>query len=195
MFDAALKKYVTLNKLSHKGGVVLMGGSEDMQIPLCEVKDSFKIEDSIYNRSFESLSVLNAEKLYEECIAPLDPDTVILHIGDADTELFRNSQSEFLGKYVHLIAAIKAHNKKCRIAIVSILNPSNSELICELNKQLKYISDSEHCEFVDISTNSNWNPKTSMETTSFLYSMGFVRPLSVKRPVYNLVRAIYFAEA
>ena len=35
----------------------------------------------------------------------------------------------------------------------------------------------------------------SMETTSFLYSMGFVRPLSVKRPVYNLVRAIYFAEA
>ena len=100
MFDAALKKYVTLNKLSHKGGVVLMGGSEDMQIPLCELKDSFKIEDSIYNRSFESLSVLNAEKLYEECIAPLDPDTAILHIGDADTELFRNSQSEFLGKYV-----------------------------------------------------------------------------------------------
>ena len=50
MFDAALKKYVTLNKLSHKGGVVLMGGSEDMQIPLCELKDSFKIEDSIYNR-------------------------------------------------------------------------------------------------------------------------------------------------
>ena len=60
---------------------------------------------------------------------------------------------------------------------------------------LLYISDSERCEFVDISTNSNWNPKTSMETTSFLYSMGFVRPLSVKRPVYNLVRAIYFAEA
>ena len=66
---------------------------------------------------------------------------------------------------------------------------------CDINKQLRNISDSEHCEFVDISTNSNWNPKTSMETTSFLYSMGFVRPLSVKRPVYNLVRAIYFAEA
>ena len=60
---------------------------------------------------------------------------------------------------------------------------------------LLYISDSEHCEFVDISNGNNWNPKTSMETSSFLYSMGFVRPLSVKRPVYNLVRAIYFAEA
>ena len=35
----------------------------------------------------------------------------------------------------------------------------------------------------------------SMGTTSFLYSMGFMRPLSVKRPVCNLVRAIYFAEA
>ena len=34
-----------------------------------------------------------------------------------------------------------------------------------------------------------------IETTSFLYLTGFVRPLSVKRPVYNLVRAIYFAEA
>ena len=37
--------------------------------------------------------------------------------------------------------------------------------------------------------------KLAMETTSFLYSIGFVRPLSVKRPVYNLIRAIFFAEA
>lgn len=195
MFDTALKKYVTLNKISTLGGVVLMGGDKDLRIPLCELKESFKIADTLYNRSFENLSVLDAEKLYEACVAPLEPETIILHIGETDIDLFAKDETMFANKYAHLIATIKAHDKKCHIAIVSLLNPNNHAAITEMNKQLKYISDSERCEFVDLSFNKNWNPKASMETSSFLHSMGFVRPLKAKHPVYNLVRAIYFAEA
>lgn len=195
MFDAALKKYATLNKLSHEGGIVLMGGSKDLKIPLCELKESFKIESTLYNRSFEELSVMDAEELFEKCIAPLNPQTLILHIGEADTTLFSTNQSEFIAKYAHLLSAIKAHDKICHIAVVSLLNPKQDAVIFEMNKHLKYLSDSERCDFVDLSTSKNWNPKASMEISSFIYNLGFVRPLTAKRPVNNLVRALYITEA
>ena len=64
----------------------------------------------------------------------------------------------------------------------------------EINKLLGEIADSEKCEFEDISTKRVWNVKESSETTSFLYDIGFVRPLNIKRPIYNLVKILFCYE-
>lgn len=186
-----VKNYVTLNDLAEKGGTVIFGGKEDKSIPLCELKQAFDLDSKLYNRSFDNISVTNAKDLYEDCVALLEPETLLLHIGENDLDLFGDSSDKFISLYRELIGKIKADNKKCRIAIVSLKNYDGNSLVAKLNEQLKYLADSERCEFADISEKKVWNPKSTKAAVSFVYSIGFVRPLNIKRPIYDLAKILF----
>ena len=186
-----MKKYLTLNEFAEKGGTVIFGGKEDKSIPLCELRQAFDLESKLYNRSFEGLSVTNAKELYSSCVSSLEPETILLHIGENDLDLFAESPDKFLSLYRELIGKIKADNKKCRIAIVSLKNYDGDCLIAKMNNQLKYLADSEKCEFSDISEKKVWNPKSTKDAVSFVYSIGFVRPLNIKKPIYDLVKILF----
>lgn len=183
--------YAVLNELAKKGGTVIFGGKEDMNIPLCELKQAFELDGIFYNRSIEDLSVANAAEHYEVYISDLEPDTVLLHIGEADLDLFNKKPSEFIRLYRELIVKIKTLNKKCRIAVISLKNYNNEESIAQFNKQLKYLADSERCEFVDISEKKIWNPKGTKDVISFVYSVGFLHPLKIHKPIYDLVKILF----
>ena len=185
------KNYAALNDLAEKGGTVIFGGKEDKDIPLCELKQAFELESKLYNRSFDNISVTNAKELYESCVAPLEPDTVLLHIGENDLDLFAESSDKFISLYRELISKIKADTKRCRIAIVSLKNYDGDSLIARLNEQLKYLADSERCEFADISEKKVWNPKSTKDAVSFVCSIGFVRPLNIKKPIYDLAKILF----
>ena len=191
MREAEIKNYTKLNELAEKGGIVIFGCGVDKDIPTCEIRQAFAVESKIYNRSFESVSVNGALSIYKETVAALSPETVLLHIGETDIEFFAESPVEFDNKYRELIGYIKSQNKKCRIAIVSLRNYDYDPQIEEINKHLKYIADSEQCEYGDISAKMVWNPKASMEVASFVYSIGFVHPLNNKRPLYDLVKMLF----
>ena len=191
MREAEIKNYTKLNELAEKGGIVIFGCGVDKDIPTCEIRQAFAVESKIYNRSFESVSVNGALSIYKETVAALSPETVLLHIGETDIEFFAENSAEFDNKYRELIGYIKSQNKKCRIAIVSLRNYDSDPQIGELNKHLKYIADSEKCEYGDISAKKVWNPKASMEVASFVYSIGFVHPLKNKRPLYDLVKMLF----
>ena len=191
MREAELKNYTKLNELAEQGGIVIFGSGTDKDIPTGEIRQAFAVESKIYNRSFENLSVTESVSIYEKVIAPLAPETVMIHIGEADLTIFAENPTEFVNKYLELITVIKAQNKKCCIAVVSLKNYDSDPQIAELNKQLKYIADSEKCEYGDISARKVWNPKASMDAASFVYSIGFVRPLKNKRPLYDLVKMLF----
>ena len=191
MREAEIKNYEKLNDLAEQGGIVIFGSGSDKNIPTGEIRQAFAVESKIYNRSFENLSVTESVSIYEKVIAPLAPETVMIHIGEADLAIFAENPTEFDNKYLELITVIKAQNNKCRIAVVSLKNHDNDPQIAELNKQLKYIADSEKCEYGDISARKVWNPKASMDAASFVYSIGFVRPLKNKRPLYDLVKMLF----
>ena len=185
------KNYEALNNLAEKGGTVIFGGKEDKSIPLCELKQAFELDSKLYNRSFENISLANAKELYEGCVAPLEPDTVLVHIGENDLDLFAESSAEFISVYRELISKIKSYSKRSRIAIVSLKNYDGDKLVSELNEQLKYLADSERCEFADISEKKVWNPKSTRDAASFVYSIGFVRPLNIKKPIYDLAKILF----
>ena len=191
MREAEIKNYEKLNELAEQGGIVIFGCGADKDIPTGEIRQAFAVEAKIYNRSFENLSVDEAVSVYEKVVAPLEPETVLLHIGEADIATLAENPTEFDNKYMELIKVIKAQNKKCRIAVISLKNYDNDPQIAELNKYLKYIADSEKCEYGDISAKKVWNPKASMDAASFVYSIGFVRPLKTKRPLYDLVKILF----
>ena len=191
MREAEIKSYEKLNELAEQGGIVTFGSGADKDIPTGEIRQAFAVESKINNRSFENLSVTEAVSIYEKVIAPLAPETVMIHIGEADLGIFAEKPTEFDNKYLELIKVIKAQNKKCRIAVVSLKNYDSDPEIAEMNKHLKYVADSEKCEYGDISARKVWNPKASMDAASFVYSIGFVHPLKNKRPLYDLVKMLF----
>ena len=191
MREAEIKNYTKLNELAEKGGIVIFGCGVDKDIPTGEIRQAFAVESKVYNRSFESISVKDALSVYKETVAALSPETVLLHIGETDMDFFAENSAEFDNKYRELIGYIKSQNKKCRIAIISLRNHDSDPQIEEINKHLKYIADSEQCEYGDISARKVWNPKASMEVASFVYSIGFVHPLKNKRPLYDLVKMLF----
>ena len=195
MREAEIKNYEKLNDLAERGGIVIFGSGSDKDIPTGEIRQAFAIESKIYNRSFDNLSVTEAVGLYKKVIAHLAPETVMIHIGEADLAIFAENPTEFDNKYLELITVIKAQNKKCRIAVVSLKNYDNDPQITKMNKHLKYVADSEKCEYGDISAKKVWNPKASMDAASFIYSIGFVHPLKNKRPLYDLVKILFCYQA
>ena len=191
MRKSETKKYEQLNELSEPKGIVIFGNNEDKSIPIGELRQAFSIESKLYNRSFENLSIREATKVYEENVAPLSPETLLIHIGESDKNFFSEHASEFDTKYCELIHLIKSQNPKCRIGIVSLRNYENNPLIEKMNRHLNYIANSERCEYGDIANKKVWNPKSTMDTTAFIYSIGFVHPLKNKRPLYDLIKILF----
>ena len=191
MRETEIKNYIKLNQLAEQGGIVIFGSNEDKDIPTCEIRQAFAVESKIYNRSFANFSITEAVSVYEKVVVPLAPETLLIHIGEADLAFFTETPNKFDNKYRELISYIKSQNKKCRIAIVSLRNYDSDPQIEEINKHLKYIADSEQCEYGDIATKKVWNPKATMDAAAFVYSIGFVRPLKNKRPLYDLVKILF----
>ena len=191
MREDELRNYAKLNELAEAGGIVIFGCGEDRNIPTCELRQAFSVESKVYNRSLSSLSVTEATEIYKEIAAPLAPETVLLHMGENDKELFAQSPTLFDSKYRELIGIIRLQNKKCRIAVVSLKNYDSDRQIEEINRHLKYIADSEQCEYGDIASKRVWNPKATMDAVSFAYSMASMHPLRNRRPVYDLVKILF----
>ena len=181
------KNYLVLNELAEKDGTVIFGGKEDMSIPLCELKQAFRLDSKFYNRSSDNINITNAKELYESCVAPLEPDTVLLHIGENDLELFGKDPDKFISLYRELISEIRSDNKKCRIAIVSLKNYEGDIIKARLNEQLKCLADSERCEFADIAEKKVWNPIATKDAVAFAYSLG----LKVQKPIYDLAKILF----
>lgn len=186
-----LKKYQRLNEIAEQGGIVIFGSDEDMSIPVGELRQAFSIESKMYNRSFSNLSIKDALEVYKKIIEPLAPETLLLHIGSSDLAFFSENPTEFDNKYRELLGKIRLENPKIRIAIVSLRNYTEDPQIQEMNTHLKYIADSEKCEYGDISNKRVWNPKNTIDMVSFIYSLNYVRHLNNKRPLYDLVKMTF----
>lgn len=195
MNEYEMKKYQRLNEIAEQNGIVIFGGNTDKEIPLCELRQSYQVEQHMYNRSFTDLSIKDAIAIYDACVSCLAPESVLLHIGMTDNAMFTNTPGEFDAAYCSLISHIRNQDKNVRIAVISLNNKDGDSIIDELNRHLKYIADSEHCEFVDIDKAKLWNPKNAMSAAAFVASLGFVHPLKYKRPLYDLVKMLYCCEA
>ena len=192
--EKTIKTYQSLNKLAATGRTVIFGSAEDRLIPLGELKDTFDLQDTYYNRSLPGLCLDNAIDLYDRCVAALVPQDLYLHIGCADKALFTDNAAHLDLKYSQLVQHIRSTYQKCNIAIISLKNPDADTIIAEINKHLEVIAQNEGCAFCDISKIQVWNPKQTKEVVSFLYSIGFVHPLKQKRPLQDIVKILFCYE-
>lgn len=179
--------YQELNGIAKQNGVVLMGGSFDKQIPVSELASSFEFNFDLYNRSEDKLSLKNAKEYFDSTVATIHPEAVIVHVGEEDLGLFQSNPSGFDKAYFDLIAAIKAENKKMRIALVSVNNPDNVEVVNKMNAHIKAVADSEKCTYINLGDAKLWNPKATKAAVDFAYSMG----LRTRKPLKDLCEILY----
>lgn len=195
MKETEILKYQKLNELAQTGGIVILGGSEDLNIPLCEIRQAFEMEENLYNRSFMDFSVTDSVVAYDACVSALKPETILLHVGQMDLDMLQQNAAEFDSQYRALINHIRAQNKHCRIAIVSLRNYENDPVIANMNTHLKYIADMEHCEYGDIASRRVWNPKATLDAANFVRNIGFMRPLKVERSIFDLTKMLFCTDA
>ena len=55
--EREIQEYKRLNSIASTGGIVIFGANTDREIPVGELKESFNLEYSAYNRSFSNLSI------------------------------------------------------------------------------------------------------------------------------------------
>ncbi len=176
-----------LNGLSKKNQVVLLGGTMDKEIPVTELAQAFSFNFELYNRSATALCVKEAKAYFEENVSGLKPEGIILHLGDNDVSAFQNSADAFDKNYLALLAAIKAANKKCRVALVNVSNPKNDKVVAALNSHIKAIAASEKCVYVNLENAKLWNPKANLAASAFARNMG----VSVRKPLNDVAEILY----
>lgn len=194
MMEYEIKKHMALNEFAERGGTVILGGSADRDIPLCELKQAFFPDSRLYNRSISALSVRDAVRVYETCVAPLAPACVLLHLGVADMDAFKRDSAQFDAQYRALIDGIRAADRTCTVVIVSLANPEDDTTVAEMNRHLKALAESERCEFGDIKSKRVWNPKQTKEVGDFLHAMGLGRRGKKHLRLYDLVRVLFCSE-
>ena len=182
--------YQELNTVAKKNAVILFGGDLDKQIPVAELAQSFDFNFQIYNRSEEGISVKTAKDFFLENIASMEPEGVIVHLGDKDINMLKlsgASGADFDKYYLDLISSIKEVNKKCRLAFVSVNNPNNDKTIAEMNRHIKALADSERAVFINLDNAKLWNPKAAKAAISFAHNMG----LKVRKPLTDVAEILY----
>ena len=187
--EKQISQYCQLNQLAQPGGVVLLGGEQDRGLPLCELKQAFDLRQELYNRSVTGLRADSAAVIYDRCVAPLEPEILFLHIGEADKALFAREPAVFDQKLCVLLRHIKDNAPGCQMALISMSN--DDPVFQSMNKHLAAIAHTEQCEFCNIPQAGVWNPRHTKDVLSFVYSTGFVRPLNRKRPLHDLAKLLF----
>ncbi len=170
-----------------KNSVILLGGSLDLKIPVAALSREFSFNFEIYNKSQAEISLLDAKKIFLEKIRALEPEGIILHLGENDRALFKNRASDFDGLYISLIEDIRRENGKCRIAVVSLLNTKKEKTVSEMNRHIRAVAEAERCTFVNLEDARLWNPEATRAAVDFAYSTG----LRTRKPLRNVAEILY----
>lgn len=130
-----------INDLSMKGEIVVFGSTYMSKFPLYELVNKCQLENAVYNRSFEGLTIDEALAILNVCVLDIKPKKVFLSLGEED----RNDK-DAITKYNQLIRKIRRALPDTKIYLItltgsdeySMLFNNNIRQLCA-DKQIKYI--------------------------------------------------------
>lgn len=159
--------YHNLNSVAKKNGVVLIGSTFAKEIPVCELRQTFHMDCDIYNRSYTDLSVYDAKELITECIHELQPQRILLNLGETDLERGFHSIQDIISQYEVLISDLRKTYPGCQFVIVSLCGSEYVKEPAVFNHQLETLAHKLKCQFADISTAKS-SPSPSIKAFDIL---------------------------
>ena len=173
--------------VENKNAVILFGGSLDKNIPVADLSREYNFNFDIYNKSCENITLPAALEYFKKNIAKMIPEGIIIHLGENDISLFQNDSAAFDNYYLTLLDEIKAVNKDCRIALISINNPSGNKNLALMNAHINAIAQTEKAVFINLENAKLWNPEATKAANEFAYAMG----LKIRKPLRDVAEIFY----
>ena len=87
MKEAVLRKADAvkgLNEFALRGEIVIFGSTYMANFPFYELAKKSRLENAIYNRSIEGMTLAEAKELLEVCVFPLRPSKLFLAFGEEE---------------------------------------------------------------------------------------------------------------
>ena len=173
--------------VENKNAVILFGGSLDKNIPVADLSREYNFNFDIYNKSCENITLPTALEYFKKNIAKMIPEGIIIHLGENDISLFQNDSAAFDKYYLTLLDEIKAVNKDCRIALISINNPAGNKNLALMNAHINAIAQTEKAVFINLENAKLWNPEATKAANEFAYAMG----LKIRKPLRDVAEIFY----
>lgn len=173
--------------VENKNAVILFGGSLDKNIPVADLSREYNFNFDIYNKSCENITLPAALEYFKENIVKMIPEGIIIHLGENDISLFQNDSAAFDNYYLTLLDEIKAVNKDCRIALISINNPAGNKNLALMNAHINAIAQTEKAVFINLENAKLWNPEATKAANEFAYAMG----LKIRKPLRDVAEIFY----
>lgn len=183
--DEIINNRTTLTE--NKNGVILLGGSLDLKIPVANLSEEFSFNFDIYNKSAENLSISASLEYFKNNIAQMLPEGMLIHLGEEDISLFQEDSAAFDNYYLTLIDEIKAVNKNCRIALISVNNPEKNKPISLMNAHISAIAQTEKAVYINLENAKLWNPEATKAASDFAYTMG----LRIRKPLKDVAEILF----
>lgn len=135
MKDAVLKKADAvkgLNEFALKGEIVIFGSTYMANFPFYELTKQSRLENAIYNRSIEGMTLAEAKELLDSCVFPLKPSKLFLAFDEESSQ-----EAGAVRTYAEMIRKIREGLPYTKLYLVCTNTPMKSEL----NEVLEQLCD------------------------------------------------------
>lgn len=144
--------YKYMNSFSKQNSIVFAGSTFISKFPINELEQDFQMNEPVYNRGIENLTIKDAINVLDSCVLNLNPNKLFLSLGDVELNSETVSKKsfstqEFITEYEKIILYIKKILPNCKIYILGII-PIFPQCK-EINFHLLHMAAKENCEFLD----------------------------------------------
>ncbi len=122
------KIYKVCNDIALKGEIVIFGSTYTANFPFYELSQKYYLNNAIYNRSIEGLTLDDAKNVLEECVLNMKPSKIFLSIGECD-----DFNDFSLNTYKLIVDKIK---KELPYSEVYVMSVSGSEMFNDRLKEM-----------------------------------------------------------
>lgn len=160
------------NDLMMKGEIVIFGSTYMAGFPFYELINRCNLENAVYNRSIEGLTIEEADDILEDCVIALKPEKVFISLGEED-EKAENAAK----KYCDMIQRIRELLPESKIYVIGLV--SESAYAKSFNKQISALDNGRNIVYIELASPNTSESKLYKHRFKILSRFFRSRPLTM----------------
>lgn len=136
-----------LNDISMKGEIVVFGSTYMSGFPLYELLNKCSLENAVYNRSMEGLTIREALLVVGDCVINIRPSKLFLALGEEDED-----DPEAASRYKALVSTIHTALPDCELFLIGLTEQTSYAE--SFNRAARALCDGKRIRFIDFVSKS-----------------------------------------
>lgn len=136
-----------INDFTMKGEIVIFGSTYMSRFPLYELMNKCMLENAVYNRSIEGLTVKEALEIAKDCVAEIRPSKIFLSLGEEDED-----NPDVINEYASLISTLRTQLPECELYLIAL--SGGGAYIDWFNHKIRQFCDNETVKYIDFTSKS-----------------------------------------